>query len=204
MQNFIVVSTTRIWQLAAINLATIGLIILGLGAFGVAPALSATLWATARMPTQTAGQLVSGMWREYRREFINANLSALPFLALAAMLLVGAFLVGGVFGAVILTLAVMAAIQFVATLFVISRLSARSVDTFTNAKCAVAMAPYRLLGALLLAAIAVLISLWQPLLGVYFGFSAWAAVTNLIAYPAIAAGFLSPAEYEFNTQEARP
>ncbi|WP_238475521.1 DUF624 domain-containing protein [Rhodophyticola sp. CCM32] len=196
MQGFVVLFTTRIWQMTAINLVTIGLALAGLGLFGFAPALAACLWATRRIEDETVAQIVPGMWREYRREFLTLNAFALPhYIAFAV---IGALLamITGIATSLLLTALVFVALSLLAGIVVKSCLSGGIADTFVNAKWAMALAPYRLLLSLAVLPVLILVTAWQPLVGLYFGLSAWAVLISGFVIPGIEAGFPNASEKE--------
>lgn len=200
MQGFIVLFITRIWQFAAINLATLGLILLGLGIFGLTPSLIACLWATSRLSEQTLSELFSGMWREYRREFVNANISALPFL-LASTLLGGLALnSGGLIGGILLAIAGLSLMHFLAAIIIISRMKMSVLDTLVNTRMVMLLAGFRLAFILFLIPILVFVAIWQPLAFLYFGLSVWSFAFNALVLPPLEAHI--PNSPKSNQQEA--
>lgn len=194
MQDFVVLITTRIWQLAAINLMTVGLIILGLGFAGLAPALIASLWATCRLQDAPASVLLAGMWQQYKREWLTANLCVLPLLVLASALAALALYLGGIPGAVLLALSTLVCLQAFACLLVMANLSGTVSDAFANATTAMALAPYRIMLAVVLLPAIVLVSFWQPLAGFYFALSGWAMLATIIVKPGIESSFPTAAK----------
>lgn len=186
MQGLVFIAATRIWKLAAVNLAALGLILLGLGLFGVAPAVVAALWATARLDERMAGGLTAGMWAEYRREFVRANLITLPVALAAALCLLIGLRGGGLALALLAPLGALAAAFALALLVVLSRLEATARESWANARIAFALAPWRHIGALALAPLALWVAWKQPPLGLYFGLSAPCLIVNLVLLPALA------------------
>lgn len=186
LSSFTVLATTRIAQLATVNLVGLGLCLLGLGIFGIAPALTACLWATARLEQNGMGELARGMWGQYRAEFVRANGVAGLGLAAALCLLGAAMVAPAIFAAVLVAAAVMAAIYTVAALVTLAALSGSFSDGYANALTAVALAPYRLLFSVFLLPFFALGSCLQPLLGIYFAMSVWALLTNLATGPGLA------------------
>lgn len=185
MNGFIVTATTRIWQLAAINLFALVLCILGLGVFGFAPAFSSALWATARLDDHRVGEIVPQMWTQYRAEFVRTNLFAWPHIALIYALLWLAVVGGGLLGGVLFAFAFIVAAHLLAGLFAVSRLTGSLGDTFSNARLGLALAPYGHLIALACAPLMVWAAWQQPLLGVYFGLSGFAWLTNALVAPTL-------------------
>lgn len=192
MSAFIALLTTRIWQLAAINLMTLCLIVCGFGLFGLAPALVAAFWAVARLDQMSVSELARGMWRQFRAEFWRANcIVGLPFAmtVLAARL---ATVFSGLIGALVVTFAVMIALHAVAALITLSQMAGNTRDGWANATTALRLAPYRLLACvMLIPAIAVAV-VWQPPLGLYFALSLWALAAHLIVQPGLASAMPSP------------
>ncbi len=169
--------TTRIWQLAAINLTALGLIVLGLGIFGLAPACAATFWGVARLNELSAGQLSKGMWREYRAEFMTANVVVLPMLLVCVACLAMALLLPMLALLVLLPLAWFAAAYALSCLFAISCLRGSITDALSNAYTAFWQAPLRLLALVVVLPAVGLLAGKSPLLFVYFGLSAPAFFT---------------------------
>jgi len=171
MSSVVFTLSTRIWQLAVINLVALGLILLGLGMLGLAPALAATLWATTRTEEMTAGQLARGMWRQYQSEFVTANLTVLPLALVVAGCLVLALVLPMPALIVLLPLAWLAAAHALAALHAISRMRGNAMDALANARLGVSHAPM----VHLLAVLALPVVLWaaaqQPLVALYFGAS---------------------------------
>lgn len=194
MGAFVFTLTTRIWQLAAINLTALGLTLLGGVVLGLAPALAATLWATARMDEMAAGQLARGMWREYRAEFATANCAVLPLglvvlgsLVLTLVLPMPALIV-------LLPLAWIAAAHALATLFAISRLDGTATDALANARIGFAQAPMSHLIPVLALPFVAWLGFHQPLLALYFGVSAPCLFTNTLLAGALASAMPSQRE----------
>lgn len=185
LSSFTVLVTTRIAQLATINLVFLGLLFLGLGIFGVAPALTACLWATARLERNGMGELARGMWCQYRAEFVRANVVIGPGLAAAICLLGSAMVLPAIFAPVLVAAAVMAAIYTVAALVTLAAFSGSVADGYANALTAVALAPYRLLFSVFLLPVFALGSYLQPLLAFYFALSVWALIINLAIGPGL-------------------
>ena len=163
--------TTRIWQLAAINLTGLALTLAGLGLFGAAPALAATLWATARLDSLTAGQLARGMWREWHGEFVTANAAALPPLLVVFGSLALALVLPMIASVVLMPIAVIAAGFALAALCAVSRLSGTAADALANARTGFALAPLRHVVLPMTAPFLVWVASQQPLLALYFGLS---------------------------------
>lgn len=195
MNGFVFTLTTRLWQLVAINLTALGLTVVGLGLFGLAPALAATLWATARLDRLTAGQLARGMWAEYRSEFVTGNLVVLPVLLAAGGALILALVLPVIASAFLLPLALMLAGFALAALVALSKLKGTASDALANARTGFRMAPLRHVGLALLAPIALWAASQQPLLALYFGISIPCFLINRALAPALAAAM--PAQREF-------
>ena len=195
MNGFVFTLTTRIWQLVAINLTALGLILAGLGLLGLAPALAATLWATARLDRLTAGQLARGMWAEYRAEFATGNLVVLPLLFAAGGALTLALVLPVIASAFLMPLALMLAGFALAALVTLSKLKGTAKDALANARTGFGMAPLRHVGLALLAPLALWAASQQPLLALYFGVSIPCMLINRALAPALAAAM--PARKEF-------
>lgn len=192
MSAFTVLVTTRIWQLAAVNLMTLCLIIFGLGVFGLAPAFVAALWAVGRLDEISVADLARGMWRQFRAEFWRANcivglpLAAIVFAAWSATYF------SGLIGALMITVAVMAALHAVAALITLAQMSGGLRDGWANAATALRLAPYRLLLCVMLIPLIAIAVAWQPPLGLYFALSVWALATHLIVQPGLASAIPTP------------
>lgn len=202
MQGFIVTVTTRIWQLAAINLFAIVLCGLGLGVFGIAPALTAAFWAVARLEDERTGPLIRGMWAQYRAEFLRTNLLAAPHIAAVTGLFWIGLIGGGLIGGLLMALAVMVLVHLLSGLFAISRLSGTLADGFANARLGVALAPYGTLLALAGFVFGVWVTVQQPLIGLYFGLSGFAWLTHLLVAPALSHTMPTPTRFTPIRQEA--
>lgn len=185
MSGFVFTATTRIWHLCAINLVTLALIALGLGLFGLAPALVACLWAARRSGEETAGTLAAGMWRQYRSEFVAANALFLPQAAAVTLLLLFGPALGAPAMAVAFALSVLLVAHMLAGLLVQSRIAGSLGDHWANARLAFMLAPYRLIAVLMLMPVFALIVWWQPLPGLYFGLSVPAWLACRIVLPAL-------------------
>lgn len=192
MQGFIVTATTRIWQLAAINLFAAVLCIVGFGVFGIAPAITATLWATARLEDTRVGELIPAMWRQFRAEFVRANLVVWPHVTLMVALVWLGLIGGGVLAGLLFAFAIMVAAHLLAGLFAISQLSGTTGDAFANARLGLALAPYGYLIALACAPALIWAAWQQPLLGVYFGLSGFAWLINALVAPALRCAMPTP------------
>lgn len=186
MGNLVFTLTTRIWQLAAINLTALGLSLLGLGILGLAPALASTLWAVARLDEMSAGQLTRGMWHEFRAEFSTANLAVMPMtlvclgsLTLALVLPIPALII-------LLPLAWISAGYALAALHAISCLQGSAVDALNNARIGFTQAPLRHLVLVLVPPSVCLLAVQAPLLILYFGLSAPALLIHTSLGAAIA------------------
>lgn len=189
---FTVLLTTRIWQLAAINLMASCLMICGLGVFGLAPALVAVLWAVARLDEMNVAELVRGMWQQFRTEFWRANIIVgLPFAVIVITAWLATFS-SGLIGALVVTLAVMIALYVVAALVTLSQMSGNLRDGWANAATALRLSPYRLLLSVMLIPPVVIAVAWQPPLGLYFALSFWALATHLIVQPGLASAMPPP------------
>lgn len=195
MNGFVFTLTTRLWQLVAINLTALGLSVVGLGLFGLAPALAATLWATARLDRLTVGQLARGMWAEYRAEFARANLIALPILIATGGALLLALVLPVIATAFLLPLALMLAGFALATLHAISKLSGTAGDALANARTGFGMAPLLHICLTLTVPLTLWAATQQPLLALYFGISIPCLLINRALAPALAAAM--PAQREF-------
>lgn len=195
MSGFVVTLTTRLWQLAAINLAALGLTVLGLGLLGLAPALVAALWATARLDRLTAGELMRGMWQQYRSEFATANLSALPVLAVVAGTLALALVLPVIASAFLLPAALLMSGFALATLLVVAKLRGGAGDALANARAGFGLAPLRHVALAPLLPLALWAGAQQPLILVYFGLSIPCLLINRTLAPALAAAM--PVQREF-------
>ena len=194
MGPFVFSLTTRVWQLAAINLVALGLMALGLGLLGAAPALAATLWAAGRTDDLTAGQLSRGMWREYRAEFVTANLAVLPLALVALGSLALALVLPMLALIVLLPLAWIAAGYALAALFAISRLSGTATDALANARTGFSQAPMSHLIPVLAVPLVIWIASRQPLVALYFGLSAPCFFINTLLAGALASAMPSQRE----------
>ncbi|WP_417522840.1 DUF624 domain-containing protein [Marinovum sp.] len=194
MGPFIFTLTTRVWQLAAINLTALGLTLLGGGLLGLAPALAATLWATARMNTLTAGQLARGMWREYRAEFATANLAVWPLALVVLGSLTLALVLPMLALIVLLPLAWIAAGYALAAVYAISRLSGSATDALANARIGFSQAPMSHLIPVLALPFVAWVASHQPLVALYFGLSAPCLFINTLLAGALASAMPSQRE----------
>lgn len=192
MSAFTVLLTTRIWQLAAINLMTLCLIICGLGVFGFAPALVAALWAVGRLEEMSVADLARGMWRQFAAEFWRANcIVGLPLAVIVFAAWLATYF-SGLIGALIVTVAVMAALHAVAALITLAQMSGGLRDGWANAATALRLAPYRLLACVMLIPLIAIAVVWQPPLGLYFALSVWALATHLIVQPGLRSAMPNP------------
>jgi uncharacterized membrane protein YesL len=199
MSAFTVLVTTRIWQLAAINLMGLGLIVLGLGVFGIAPAMVACLWAVDRIEDHSAGSLVRGIWVQARQEALRSNLVAGPYLLATAGQIALAF-GGGMLAPLWVAGAAISAAFAVAALVTLARMSGTASDARANAACAFQLAPYRLLVVTAALPAIALVVVWQPLVGLYFALSGWALFTNLLVLPGLASAIPNSAPNSTNTE----
>lgn len=178
MNKLIVYSTSRICQMAVINLTAWVLIVLGLGFLGLAPALSACLYATKQPHNGNYRGLVATMWSEYCKEFWRANLLALPLFAVLFSLFHLASFIDGTGFIAILVISLFITGFTLATLIAISRYNTTMSDTLHNAMTSYLSNPH----CYLLAICTIPLFLWltwqQHLFGVYFGFSTYCLLAN--------------------------
>jgi len=158
-----------VWRLAAINLMTIALIVAGAGVFGAAPALCACCWAVSRRDARTPGQLAVGMWRQWRAEFVRANLALWPLAGVTvAVLLAGSRADGSSPALALAILVTVLSLQFaLATGYGISQREGGVVDALGNGARLLAASPLRLLALLAVIAVLGLVAIWQPLFALY-------------------------------------
>jgi len=164
--------------------------------------LTAALWATARIDDARVGELVSGMWAQFRFEFVRANLLTAPHIALIVGLVWLGVIGGSVIGGLLFALAVMTLAHLLAGLFAISRLSGTLADAFSNARLGLALAPYGHIIALVCLPFIGWTVLQQPLIGFYFGLSGFAWLTNLLVAPATTHAMPTPTKFTPIRQEA--
>lgn len=184
--------TTRVWQLTVINLAALGLVVVGGVVFGAAPAIAAVLFAVHRLDDMTAGELARAMWHTFKTEFVRSNVVCFPLLLVASVVIwVGAAF--GTFGFALAICAALIALCFAAAnLLIIAHIDATLVDTLHNARMALVLSPYGHLIALLAMGPWILLVWHQPLVGVYVGLSLPAFVYSGLVLSAISAGFPAP------------
>jgi|GEM_PF-1218071 len=172
-----------VWRYAAINLMTIALILAGAGVFGAAPALCAGCWAISRRDARNPGQLAAGMWRQWRAEFVRANLALWPLAGVTVAALLVASRAGGSSPAVASAIVVaLLSLQFaLATGYGISQREGGVVDAFGNGARLFMASPWRLLALLAILMALGLVAIWQPLFALYglLSVSARAAVALL-------------------------
>lgn len=186
--------TTRVTQLAAINLTALLVCVAGLGVFGLGPAMVASFWAVARLEERSASDLMRGMIAEAWSEALRANILLLPVFALVAVLAGVALLAAGPFAGVVAALAVLVAAFALALAMTLATLRGGLADGWINAITALALVPYRLLVSLLAMPFVLLIAAWQPPLGLFFGLSAWAWLVHLIVTPGLASAIPNKTE----------
>lgn len=177
MQQATVSFCNTVWRLAAINLMAIALVVAGFGLFGLGPAITASLWAVSRHGDRSVRQLIVGMGREWRVEFLRANLALLPPVGiLAAMLAILPYGHSAALAAAI-AVSVLALAFMLATLYVVSQVHCDLRATLGNALRLCAVSPLRLLGSVAIVAMLCIIALSQPLFGLYGLFAVSARVS---------------------------
>lgn len=179
MDHPVIFATNLLWRTACVGLAFWALLITGLIVLGLVPALVAVIWAVGRDPHERSLDVLTGMLREYRAEFVRANILAGP--AVLTLCLVPAMTAGGPAAIVVkIVFLWLAALWVSAVALVLSRWQGTFSDGLANALTVTAQAPYRIsLALLLVPALAVGFQI-QPVLGLCFAAPIWAlALTKL-------------------------
>jgi len=201
MQGFTVSVCNTIWRFAAVNMMCLALMVAGGVVLGLGPAIAASLWAMSRQREYSAGELCQGMWNEWRSEFVRTNLALTPLVAVLALLVLFIPQAHGLFLAFLITLAGLVTQGVLAVLYVASQVRCGISDTLGNAIRVLLGAPLRLFAAMLIIPTGMLVTVWQPLFGVYglFSVAAWLCIALLGAMHDPASRILT---LESNPQEA--
>lgn len=178
MQQYTVSVCNTVWRFAAVNLMTIALVIAGGGLFGASPAFAACLWAMSRSNELTTGQICRGMWHEWRAEFVRTNLVVLPVVSALTLLVIAIPFVHGFVLAALIVMILLASQLTLSALYVVSQVRCSVSDTFYNTTRVLMLAPARLLAALVIIPTLMIITISQPLFGLYgfFSVSAWSCI----------------------------
>lgn len=181
MQGVTVSFCNAVWRFAAVNLMCLMLILAGGVLLGAGPALVACLWAMSRTRDRSVRRICRGMWREWRKEFFRTNMAFLPVAVALALLVFIMPLVQGVSLALVIGLTMLSAQLALAVLYVVSQLRCSLPDTLINSARMLLAVPIRLLAATLAFPTALLITVWQPLFGLYGAFSVagWCCIALL-------------------------
>jgi len=190
LRNGTVAFCHAVWRYASLNLMAIALIVAGAGVLGVAPALAACCWAVSRDDERAPGQLVAGMWRQWRAEFFRANLALLPVAGVTALALLVASRTGGPVLALSIGVAVLSLQFALAIVYGISQRQGGVAEAFGNGARLFIACPLRLLGLLIAIAMLCLIAIWQPLFAIYGLLS----VTARAAVVLLGSAFAQPIE----------
>jgi len=201
MQGFTVSTCNTVWRFAAVNMMCLALTIAGGVVLGLGPAIAASMWAMSRPRDYSAGELCRGMWIEWRADFLRTNLALMPVVAVLALLVTFIPQAHGPSLAILIGLAGLLIELALAVVYVVSQMRCGIADTLGNAFRVLLAAPFRLFAAMLIIPTVVLVTVWQPLFGVYglFSVAAWLCIALLGAMQDPASRILT---LEYNPQEA--
>lgn len=173
MDHPVIFATNLLWRTACVGLAFWVLLIPGLLVLGLVPALVAVIWAVGQDRHERSLDVLSGMWREYRAEFLRGNMLAGPaVLALCLAPAIGLAGPAALAGKIIALW--LAALWITAVALALSRWGGDLRDGFANALTITAQVPYRISLALLLVPVLAVCIQIQPVLGLCFAAPLWA------------------------------